>query len=215
MTTEGRCSVSQCSVLVAVASFAATTPFAMIQPARAGAGDLDASFGTAGFVRYQFSADELDALEGPIADATAIIQQPDGRLVVGLALGEVYADGHYTLYDTQTQDLALLRFNPDGSPDLTFGRDGRVGPDFAGFAGTTRTVIQQTDGALLVAGSGVSSDGREELWFRARALQRGWDTRSGFRSRRRDDIPSRALVIRNHPATGWPPHRPWFDLSRG
>src|SRR5262245_36043887 len=128
--------------LAAVAALATSTILWVAQSAEAGAGDLDTSFGGSGFVRYPFDANELAKPEGPIASAAAILPQPDGKLVIGVALGEWANDGYYTLWDTQVQDFVLLRFNADGSRDPTFDGDGRAGPDFPGFAASTGAVLR-------------------------------------------------------------------------
>jgi uncharacterized delta-60 repeat protein len=137
-------------LVVALASCAAA-----IQPLQAKPGDLDASFGSNGRVRYPFSQQELALPEGPVARGAGIVQQPDGKLVAGLSLGQVLADGIYVLFDTQPQDLVVVRFNADGSPDLSFNSVGRAGPDFPGIAATTNSVLLQTDGKIVAAGEGI------------------------------------------------------------
>jgi uncharacterized delta-60 repeat protein len=93
--------------------------------------------------------------EGPVARGGGIVQQPYGKLVAGLSLGQVIADGIYVLFDTQQQDLVVVRFNADGSPDLSFNSVGRAGPDFPGIAATTNSVLLQTDGKIVAAGEGI------------------------------------------------------------
>src|SRR5262245_15944283 len=86
--------------------------------ARAGNGDLDRAFGHGGQLMTDFhhSTD--------IANAIAI--QPDGKLVV---VGTTYTHNDYS-----EEDFAVIRYNPDGTIDKTFGRNGKVTTDFPGLA---------------------------------------------------------------------------------
>jgi uncharacterized delta-60 repeat protein len=101
-------------------------------------GTLDTTFGTGGTVSIAFNGGILDA-----ADDVAI--QPDGRIVV---VG-------FTRVGTQ-DDFGLARFNANGSPDVTFGTNGKVSTDFAGSADRAWAVLVQTDGRLVVAGHAVT-----------------------------------------------------------
>ncbi len=76
------------------------------------AGFLDPTFGTGGRVLTDFTG----SLDNP---ALAVVRQPDGKL---LALG--YASNGVTA------DLALARYNADGSLDAGFGAGGRARTDF-------------------------------------------------------------------------------------
>jgi uncharacterized delta-60 repeat protein len=124
------------------------------QPLQAKPGDLDSSFGRNGHTWYTFSPQELAAREGPVARGAGIVQQADGKLVVGLSLGQILSEGIYVIFDSQVQDLVVERFNGDGSPDLTFNSVGRTGPDFPGIAATTYSVLLQADGKIVAAGEG-------------------------------------------------------------
>jgi uncharacterized delta-60 repeat protein len=81
--------------------------------------------------------------------------QPDSKLVVAGDRSEPLPDGEFG-----DLDLALARFNADGSLDASFGSGGRVitdeDPDNPGpredFA---RLVIGQSDGKLVVAGESI------------------------------------------------------------
>ena len=77
-------------------------------------GSLDTSFGNGGIVTTTFP-------EGSYAFDVAL--QADGKII---AAGTVFVDfnpGEYS--DT---DFALARYNPDGTPDATFGSGGRSQP---------------------------------------------------------------------------------------
>jgi uncharacterized delta-60 repeat protein len=68
---------------------------------------LSGSFGDHGWTHADFPADTNGSMW-----ATLLAAGTDGKIYVG---GEVWPSG---------QEMALARFNPDGSPDTTFGSDG-------------------------------------------------------------------------------------------
>jgi uncharacterized delta-60 repeat protein len=73
----------------------------------------------------------------------AVAIQADGRVVAG---GSVLRAG---AGDT---DFAVMRFNPDGTPDATFGVAGRVTTDFSGTDDAVRAIAIQDNGKIVVAG---------------------------------------------------------------
>lgn len=81
-------------------------------------GAIDSTFGDNGIVRSDFS-NPADAAAVAVADAVAV--QPDGKIVVGGL--SAHADAAATLTGA---NAALARFNPDGTPDATFGAGGQV-----------------------------------------------------------------------------------------
>jgi len=95
-------------------------------------GSLDGSFGTGGVVLTPFG----NAFH--VADIT--IQQ-DGRIVVA---GSASSTG--------LLDIALLRYNTDGSLDLSFGSGGKVTTDFGGQEEATGVALQ-ADGRIVVSGT--------------------------------------------------------------
>ena len=97
-------------------------------------GSLDTSFGGAGYVITRFTS-ALDQAE-------AVLIQPDGKIV---------AAGVANASSPSTQDLALARFNPDGSLDGSFGVAGKVDTQDAR-AGGAWSVAIQPDRKLVVAG---------------------------------------------------------------
>lgn len=104
------------------------------QVTQAAPGDLDPSFDADGRVLSNLSLSE---------NALALVAQPDGRLVAAGFSGEAL--------DT---DFALVRYNPDGGLDTSFGQGGVVrtplGPSdsFAAVLG----LLRQADGKLVAAG---------------------------------------------------------------
>jgi uncharacterized delta-60 repeat protein len=81
------------------------------------------------------------------AYATAV--QDDGKIVV---VGEVDTKG---VYD---KEVALVRYNPDGSRDLSFGEQGMLLAGFYTGEDGGRSVAVQPDGKIVVAGRSKSSD---------------------------------------------------------
>ncbi len=97
-------------------------------------GSLDTSFDTDG----KFT---LSVLGSSIAGGFSVIQQADGKLVVAGANGNV-----------STPDFVLIRLNADGTLDGSFDGDGQLTVGVGGGDDASRSVIQQADGKLVVAG---------------------------------------------------------------
>ena len=95
-------------------------------------GALDPSFGTSGVVRLRTTT--YDHL------VYAIVREADGKLVVaGVA------------HSAETPDFYLARRMPDGSPDPTFGTNGKVTTNLGAFD-VAITMARQDDGKLVVGG---------------------------------------------------------------
>jgi uncharacterized delta-60 repeat protein len=100
-------------------------------------GSLDASFGDAGKVVFDFF--------GSFDQANAAVLQPDGQIIV---VGS-------TSYDSFNTDIgfALTRFNPDGSTDFGFGNGGKQITSFFDLGAKANGVVLQPDGRFVVAGT--------------------------------------------------------------
>ena len=108
-----------------------------VRPSRAAMMDasfLDPTFGVGGKVTTDFFA-KLDVIE----DMTI---QPDGRIV---AAGDVYSP-------QSGFDLAVARYNADGTLDQTFGSGGKVTLDCFGREDDGIAIAVQRDGKIVVAG---------------------------------------------------------------
>src|SRR6266571_5288968 len=102
-------------------------------------GSLDTSFGNGGIVTTTFP-------EGSYAFDVAL--QPDGKII---AAGTVFVD--FNPGDQSDTDFALARYNPDGTPDATFGNGGQVSTNFVGFEDDAFSVLIQPDGKIVAVGS--------------------------------------------------------------
>jgi uncharacterized delta-60 repeat protein len=102
---------------------------------------LDVSFGTGGL--------SIVNAGGASAELGASLQQSDGKIVV---VGNSPALPGGALFAVPTADFLVARFNADGTPDTSFGSFGVVRVDFEGGEDAARSVAQQPDGKLVVAG---------------------------------------------------------------
>jgi uncharacterized delta-60 repeat protein len=98
-------------------------------------GSLDNSFDTDGKVTTSFWG------SNNICNAVAV--QNDGKILVA----------GYTDNNDSTGDFAIARFNTDGSLDNTFDTDGKVTTDFGGVNDNAWSMVIQSDGKIIVAGT--------------------------------------------------------------
>lgn len=122
------------------------------------AGNLDSSFDGDGMVTANFGV-------GDFADG--ILQQVDGKIVAGGTIATAF---------TNSADIGLARFNTNGSPDLTFGTNGKtlvsLGPNFEFSIGLAR----QSTGRIIWGGTQSTSSGRIGANFLAVGFQWSTDT---------------------------------------
>ncbi|MEV6304064.1 delta-60 repeat domain-containing protein [Actinoplanes sp. NPDC051861] len=107
-------------------------------------GTLDAGFGTGGKATADLGGHDI---------ASALVRQPDGRLLVA---------GSTLDLDNGAPSVAVARFNADGTLDTTFGDGGKVVTEFAGGAQAVSAVLQP-DGKLVVAGD--ASETGFDFWL--------------------------------------------------
>ena len=100
-------------------------------------GTLDNAFGIHGGVTTPFPGNIL-------ARAFAVALQRNGDIV---------AVGQTALTDTGSSDFALVRYNPDGSVDTTFGNSGFVSTAFGTSVAFANTVLIQIDGKIIAVGN--------------------------------------------------------------
>ena len=107
------------------------TAFGMCLARYDASGNLDSnSFGIGGFV-----------LDNGLNEALDVMIQPDDKIV---AISSVnFSNG---------RDTAVLRFNPGGTPDLSFGTDGKVITPVTNVSDVAMAGGLQADGKIIVAG---------------------------------------------------------------
>lgn len=94
----------------------------------------DTSFNSTGMVLTDFNNGSHDY-------ATSVAIQSDDKIVVG---------GYSS--SNSDEDLAIARYNPDGSLDLTFNQDGKLTTDLGSFWDNGRAITIQPDGKIVLAG---------------------------------------------------------------
>ena len=103
-------------------------------------GSLDTTFGSGGIVTTSFP--------GQGSYAFSLVLQADGKII---AAGTDFVN--FSSEDSSNTDFGLERYNPDGSPDTTFGVGGQVTTDFDGFNDDVFSVLIQADGKIVAVGS--------------------------------------------------------------
>ncbi|MFT3896268.1 MAG: delta-60 repeat domain-containing protein [Thermomonas sp.] len=102
-------------------------------------GSLDAGFGDGGIVTTVFP-------HGSYASALAL--QPDGKI---LAAGTDYVN--FSSDASSDTDFAIARYEPNGSPDFSFGSGGQVATDFERLNDDAFAVLVRPDGRIVAVGS--------------------------------------------------------------
>ncbi|HEX5153586.1 MAG TPA: delta-60 repeat domain-containing protein [Parafilimonas sp.] len=97
-------------------------------------GAVDKGFGLHGKAIARF---------GGNATANSIALQPDGKIIAA---------------GTGNDDLAVARFNADGSIDSSFGKNGKIKRDFEGYQDAINKLILQPDNKILAVGYGFESN---------------------------------------------------------
>lgn len=111
-------------------------------------GSLDTSFGVNGR-RIIFGL--CNTMQGPSREtSTSVAVQSDGKILVG---GSV--TGGCVSLDI---DFLLVRLNPDGGLDTTFGTNGYVFVDFNGGDDISNAITMQDDGKIILAGISTASN---------------------------------------------------------
>ena len=110
-------------------------------------GSSDATFGTAGIVTTSITDDGYSS-------ANAVAIQADGKIVVA------GSSTIYEGYNNYVDYTSLIRYNTNGSLDLTFGLEGIVLMEGESIDGTVAfAVALQADGKIVVAGYSVNNLG--------------------------------------------------------
>lgn len=106
-------------------------------------GSLDTSFDTDGKVTTSFGTGRSDW-------GKAVGIQSDGKIVVAGVTGD--SNG-------MNGDIALARYNSNGTLDSAFGTNGKVTTDIGGYFDEVRDLVLQSDGKIVVAGFSAINSG--------------------------------------------------------
>ncbi len=119
-------------------------------------GSLDSTFGNGGLVTTNFCRSDL---------CHFVTVQPDGKI---LLLGEMDCS------PDRGDDITLSRYMPNGSPDSSFGKNGRLAMDLGGRDESPEALGLQPDGKIIVTGYSLFdiSTGRTNFWV-ARCMPDG------------------------------------------
>jgi uncharacterized delta-60 repeat protein len=114
-------------------------------------GSPDTSFGNGGALTTSFG--------GNFAAASALMLQPDGKIVVAGTVDfnpDVPGSG---------LDFALARYNSSGTLDGSFGKGGKVVFDFFGSFDQANGAVLQPDGKIIVVGSASYDSANRDIGF--------------------------------------------------
>jgi uncharacterized delta-60 repeat protein len=100
-------------------------------------GQPDRSFGSEGELILDFEPLRISG------SGTSVVLEPTGRIIVSS-----------TASNFNGGDFALARLEPNGKLDLSFGNGGRQLTDFGGTDDRVTSLLQTSDGRLLLVGSG-------------------------------------------------------------
>jgi len=107
---------------------------------------LDPTFGQAGFVLGPLATGSGTDL----SSATAVAVQADGKVVVAGTYGQAATTS------PQDPNLAVHRYNGDGSVDASFGTNGQVNipipASSTGTANTPSNIVIEPNGTIVLAG---------------------------------------------------------------
>lgn len=103
-------------------------------------GSLDTSFDSDGKATTPFAAGDLSLI------ITSVLEQPDGKLLVTTT----ETPNSYTY--GMTDNFITRRYNPDATPDATFGINGKVSTACQEGYNRSKMAAIQPDGKILVAG---------------------------------------------------------------
>ncbi len=136
--SEARCVLVQPDGKIVAAGTAASSTDNDFAVARYNAnGTVDNTFNKVGFARTSISANSPD-----VGAAAAL--QADGKIIVA---------GYTYNASASNYDFALVRYTTAGTPDITFGTQGKVLTNFNSPNDMAAAVAVQADGKIVVAGN--------------------------------------------------------------
>ena len=100
-------------------------------------GSLDSTFNGDGKILTPINGNSID-------EATSVISQPYGKIIVaGISIDSTNSNRNFT----------LVRYNLDGSLDSSFGTGGKLITDYGNLGESTKSMVLQSDGKIILAGS--------------------------------------------------------------
>jgi uncharacterized delta-60 repeat protein len=133
-------------------------------------GSLDSTFGDGGKLTTDFGGSWDHSWFGSYDSANSVALQSDGKIVVA---GEAFKNNGPNNYI----DMALARYDTDGSLDSTFGDGGKLIVD-SGSSDAARELAVQADGKIIVAG--IAVDGNGAAGFVVASLNSDGTLNTGF-----------------------------------
>lgn len=109
-------------------------------------GTKDSSFGNNGRIDYNVGAGSSDSEDA----SQSLVLQPDGKIVIGGGISTSLSGG-----------AALMRLNTDGTPDLSFGNNGRAIMIFGSYVSVTSLSLLP-DGNIIGSGVNFYNDNNNE-----------------------------------------------------
>ena len=140
--------------LIAPAAFAHDSGFGLAR--YTSGGRLDTTFGNGGVVVTRSAPGSF------VANALAL--QSDGKIVIGGMISDV---------SSGTLQLAVARYNADGTPDATFGTSGISSTPVGVAGGEANAIAIQPDGMIVVAGTAFSHGSAQDSALLARYTSTG------------------------------------------
>ncbi len=120
-------------------------------------GSVDYGFGNSGYSTFQ-----LDGAEVAVPSHSDMCMTADGKIVYATHVKPVWL----------AKDFAVLRFNPDGSPDNSFGNSGMVVTEMIGDSYAS-AIVAQNDGKIVASGAVRSPDPESHDFVLVRYLDNG------------------------------------------
>jgi uncharacterized delta-60 repeat protein len=160
LMVRAACSVLATLVLLTSPAWAHDSGFGLVR--YSADGSLDRSFGDGGTVVIRFAQRSFVA--------NTLVLQPDGKVVLG-GLSSDLAAG--------SLQLAVARYNADGSPDAGFGTAGMASSAVGDAGAQANAVVVQPDGRIVVAGTAFSHGNPDEFLVARYAPTGALDTTFG------------------------------------
>jgi uncharacterized delta-60 repeat protein len=130
-------------------------------------GTFDTAFNGTGKVTVS-TANSTDTLVGGAYDVT--IQKVT---VGGIVQEKLVAVGIRPRLDIVNRDIAVLRFNPDGSLDSSFGGGGKVFTNFTGYSDQAKAVAIDANNNIVIAGHTLTDSTNGQMFALVRYTENG------------------------------------------